>query len=69
MISSAVAAFASLRNARGPRSGRIKGAPWDPELAEAMTEHDIAVGEELVADVLLGELAVTTRQQHLSCCL
>jgi uncharacterized protein (TIGR02679 family) len=53
-----------VRNAHGPRPGRITGAPWDPELAEAMAEHDIAVVEELVADVLLEDLAAAARQQH-----
>ncbi|MEU5161125.1 TIGR02679 family protein [Streptomyces sp. NPDC020875] len=55
---------AIVRNADGPRPGRITGAPWDPELAEAMAEHDIAVVEELGADVLLEDLAAAARQQH-----
>ncbi|MFJ3189304.1 TIGR02679 family protein [Streptomyces halstedii] len=55
---------AIVRNAHGPRPGRITGAPWDPELTEAMAEHDIAVVEELVADVLLEDLAAAARQQH-----
>ncbi|MFD5727507.1 DUF2399 domain-containing protein [Streptomyces sp. NPDC058368] len=55
---------AIVRNAHGPRPGRITGAPWDPELAEAMTEHDIAVVEELVADVLLEVLAAAARRQY-----
>ncbi|AIA00566.1 hypothetical protein SAZ_00635 [Streptomyces noursei ZPM] len=52
----------------GPQPGRITGAPWDPELAEAMAEHDIAVVEELVADVLLEDLAAAARQEHPSGC-
>ncbi|MEV6734784.1 MULTISPECIES: TIGR02679 family protein [unclassified Streptomyces] len=44
-------------NPHGPLPGRITGAPWDPELAEAMAEHGTAVVEELVADVLLEDLA------------
>ncbi|MFJ3586763.1 TIGR02679 family protein [Streptomyces sp. NPDC090127] len=59
---------AIVRNAHGPRPGRITGAPWDPELAEAMAEHDIAVVEELVADVLLEDLAAAARQEHPTGC-
>ncbi|MFF8262054.1 TIGR02679 family protein [Streptomyces virginiae] len=59
---------AIVRNAHGPRPGRITGAPWDPELAEAMAEHDIAVVEELVADVLLEDLAAAARQEHPAGC-
>ncbi|MFG2504946.1 DUF2399 domain-containing protein [Streptomyces rubiginosohelvolus] len=32
---------AIVGNAHGSRPGRITGAPWDPELAEPMAEHDI----------------------------
>jgi hypothetical protein len=49
---------AVVRNARGPRPGRITEVPWDPELAEAMAEHGTAVVEELVADALLEDLAL-----------
>ncbi|MFE3070698.1 TIGR02679 family protein [Streptomyces sp. NPDC059247] len=59
---------AIVRNAHGPQPGRITGAPWDPELAEAMAEHDIAVVEELVADVLLEDLAAAARQEHRAGC-
>ncbi|MFF5721354.1 TIGR02679 family protein [Streptomyces buecherae] len=52
-----------VRNEQGPQPGRITGAPWDFELAEAMTEHGIAVVEELVADVLLEDLAAAARQE------
>ncbi|MFF3955241.1 TIGR02679 family protein [Streptomyces sp. NPDC001890] len=50
-------------NARGPHPGRITVAPWDPELAEVMAEHGIAMVEELVADVLLEDLAATARPE------
>ncbi|WP_327170600.1 TIGR02679 family protein [Streptomyces sp. NBC_00464] len=55
---------AVVSNEYGPQPGRITGAPWDPELAEAMAEHDIAVVEELVADGLLDDLAAAARQEH-----
>ncbi|MEU2250914.1 TIGR02679 family protein [Streptomyces sp. NPDC019224] len=48
---------AVARHAGGPPPGRITEAPWDPELAGAMAEHGTAVVEELVADVLLEDLA------------
>ncbi|MGW2896735.1 TIGR02679 family protein [Streptomyces sp. NPDC001212] len=53
-------------NAHGPQPGRITRAPWDPELAEAMAEHGTAVVEELVADVLLEDLAAMTQQERRS---
>ncbi|MFB7611631.1 DUF2399 domain-containing protein [Streptomyces gardneri] len=49
---------AVARHPHGPGAGRVTEAPWDPGLAGAMTEHDTAVVEELVADVLLDDLAV-----------
>ncbi|MDX2932780.1 TIGR02679 family protein [Streptomyces ipomoeae] len=49
---------AVARTPHGPRPGRLTEAPWDPELTRAMTEHGIAVVEELVADVLLADLAM-----------
>ncbi|AXQ53521.1 TIGR02679 family protein [Streptomyces koyangensis] len=55
---------AAVRNAHGPQPGRISEAPWDPQLAEAMAECDIAVVEELVADVLLEDLAAATARQE-----
>jgi uncharacterized protein (TIGR02679 family) len=45
------------RNPHGPQPGRLTEAPWDPELTRSMTEHGTAVVEELVADVLLEDLA------------
>ncbi|MFF2205165.1 TIGR02679 family protein [Streptomyces sp. NPDC058145] len=48
-------------NAHGPQPGRITEAPWDPELADAMAEHGTAVVEELVADVLLEDLAAIAK--------
>ncbi|WP_128092184.1 DUF2399 domain-containing protein, partial [Streptomyces resistomycificus] len=41
----------------GPQAGRITEAPWDAELAQAMTDHGSAVVEELVAAELLEDLA------------
>ncbi|MEV1007586.1 TIGR02679 family protein [Streptomyces sp. NPDC049881] len=41
----------------GPRPGRVTAAPWDAELAGAMSAHGTSVVEELVAPVLLGDLA------------
>ncbi|WP_098009534.1 TIGR02679 family protein [Streptomyces sp. sk226] len=55
---------AVARHARGPRPGRVTGAPWDPELADAMRERDMAVAEELVADTLLKDLAAESREDH-----
>ncbi|SCF76035.1 TIGR02679 family protein [Streptomyces sp. Ncost-T10-10d] len=55
---------AVVRNPHGPRPGRITEAPWDPELAGAMVEHGTAVVEELVADVLLEDLACTAQQER-----
>ncbi|MEU0910622.1 TIGR02679 family protein [Streptomyces althioticus] len=51
-------------NPRGPQPGRITEAPWDLDLAEAMAEHGIAVVEELVAEVLLKDLAGTALQRR-----
>jgi uncharacterized protein (TIGR02679 family) len=48
---------AVARTPHGPQPGRITEAPWDLELAEAMAEHGAAVVEELVAEVLLQDLA------------
>ncbi|WP_369250600.1 TIGR02679 family protein [Streptomyces sp. R41] len=55
---------AVVRNPHGPQPGRITEAPWDPELAEAMAEHGTAVVEELVADVLLEDLAGAAQQKR-----
>ncbi|MEU6931007.1 TIGR02679 family protein [Streptomyces sp. NPDC046374] len=48
---------AVARHPRGPHPGRVTEAPWDPELAEAMAQQGSALVEELVADVLLEDLA------------
>lgn len=40
----------------GPDPGRITEAPWDPHLAAAMRERRVAVVEERVTDLLLGDL-------------
>ncbi|MGW0287785.1 TIGR02679 family protein [Streptomyces sp. NPDC003236] len=48
----------------GPQPGRITEAPWDLELAEVMAEHDTAVVEELVAEVLLKDLADVAQQRR-----
>lgn len=55
---------AVARNPRGPQPGRITEAPWDLELAEVMAEHDTAVVEELVAEVLLKDLADVAQQRR-----
>ncbi|UJB44858.1 TIGR02679 family protein [Streptomyces sp. A1-5] len=52
---------AAARTPHGPPPGRLTAAPWDPELTTAMAEHGIAVVEELIADVLLEDLADATR--------
>ncbi|WP_405766115.1 TIGR02679 family protein [Streptomyces sp. NBC_00080] len=56
---------AVARNPRGPQPGRITEAPWDLELAEVMAQHDTAVVEELVAEVLLKDLADVAQQRRL----
>ncbi|UUU30360.1 TIGR02679 family protein [Streptomyces sp. CA-210063] len=48
---------AVARTPHGSQPGRLTEAPWDPELIRALTEHGAAVVEELVADVLLADLA------------
>ncbi|MFE7606863.1 TIGR02679 family protein [Streptomyces celluloflavus] len=45
----------------GPPPGRLTEAPWDPELTTAMAAHGTAVVEELVADLLLDDLADAAR--------
>ncbi|MFI8306383.1 TIGR02679 family protein [Streptomyces sp. NPDC085927] len=55
---------AVARNPRGPQPGRITEAPWDLELAGAMAEHGTAVVEELVAELLLEDLAGMAQQRH-----
>ncbi|MGW2825774.1 TIGR02679 family protein [Streptomyces sp. NPDC001443] len=54
-------------NTLGPHPGRITEAPWDHEIAQAMTEHGIAVVEELVADTLLEDLAAMARSEPATC--
>ncbi|RZB16040.1 TIGR02679 family protein [Streptomyces sp. F001] len=48
---------AAARAPGGPGPGRLTEAPWDPQLASAMADHGTAVVEELVADMLLADLA------------
>lgn len=52
---------AVARTPDGPSPGRLTEAPWDPELAVAMAECGTAVVEELIADVLLEDLAPHVR--------
>jgi uncharacterized protein (TIGR02679 family) len=50
----------ALRGApAGPPVGKVTEAPWDPELAGALRDTDIAVSEERVAGGLLDALAGT----------
>jgi uncharacterized protein (TIGR02679 family) len=46
----------------GPAPGRLTDAPWDPDLAAALAAHAVAVPEERVAPVLLGDLVQPCRQ-------
>lgn len=55
---------AVVLNPCGPQPGRITEAPWDLDLAEAMEEHGTAVVEELVAEVLLKDLAGTAQRRR-----
>ncbi|MFE3826329.1 TIGR02679 family protein [Streptomyces sp. NPDC059092] len=48
---------AVARTPYGLPPGRVTEAPWDPELATALSGHGAAVVEELVADLLLADLA------------
>ncbi|TMR42106.1 TIGR02679 family protein [Actinomadura geliboluensis] len=45
-----------------PDPGRVGGSPWDPALARAIAERRVAVLEEKLAEVLLGDIsrAITT---------
>ncbi|MFE2558364.1 TIGR02679 family protein [Streptomyces sp. NPDC059352] len=52
---------AVARTPDGPPPGRLSEAPWDPELTATMAGHGAAVVEELVADVLLDDLADARR--------
>jgi uncharacterized protein (TIGR02679 family) len=36
--------------------GSVPDTPWDPGLAEAMRDRDVAVPEERIADTLVGDL-------------
>ncbi|TDP91191.1 uncharacterized protein (TIGR02679 family) [Labedaea rhizosphaerae] len=40
----------------GPSVGRVTDAPWDPDLAGHLREHDVTVSEERVAETLMAEL-------------
>jgi uncharacterized protein (TIGR02679 family) len=44
----------------GPQPGRLTPAPWDPDLTRAMEELRVTVMEEVVADLLLDDLAHQT---------
>jgi len=50
---------ALARAPHGPAVGRLTDAPWDPALTPLMAEHGTAVVEEMVADLLLADLART----------
>ncbi|HZC52447.1 MAG TPA: TIGR02679 family protein [Mycobacterium sp.] len=43
-------------NNRLPLTGRVEPTPWDDELRASMTATDVAVHEEAVIDILLGDL-------------
>jgi uncharacterized protein (TIGR02679 family) len=45
----------------GPPPGRLTDAPWDPHLAAALAERGVAVPEERLAPLLLGDLAAHLR--------
>ncbi|MGH3985081.1 MAG: TIGR02679 family protein [Pseudonocardiaceae bacterium] len=45
----------------GPAPGRLTDAPWDPDLAAALTERAVAVPEERVASALLDDLVQAGR--------
>jgi uncharacterized protein (TIGR02679 family) len=46
----------------GPLTGREAATPWDPALADAMRERGVAVHEEQVVEVLLGEWSDVCRR-------
>ncbi|MFD0350477.1 TIGR02679 family protein [Kitasatospora aburaviensis] len=48
---------AATRVSSGPDPGRLTPAPWDRALVETMAELRTAVVEEVVADILLDDLA------------
>ncbi|MFI6444585.1 TIGR02679 family protein [Kitasatospora sp. NPDC050543] len=48
---------AATRVPSGPDPGRLTPAPWDPALVDVMAELRTAVVEEVIADVLLDDLA------------
>ncbi|MFE3887782.1 TIGR02679 family protein [Streptomyces lydicus] len=58
---------AVARISHGLRPGRLTEAPWDPELTTAMTDRGTAVVEELVADVLLEDLAAAAQLYGMAC--
>jgi uncharacterized protein (TIGR02679 family) len=64
MTSSEYLAVASARNDRPRLRGAVRKTPWDPDLAEAMNQEDVAVFEEEMVDRLLdGMLSSWSPQQ------
>lgn len=43
--------------AAGPPVGRVDNTPWDPQLAEAIREHGVALLEEVVVEALLADMS------------
>ncbi|MFI2652849.1 DUF2399 domain-containing protein, partial [Micromonospora fulviviridis] len=41
----------------GPPVGRVDDTPWDPQLAEVVRAHGVALLEEMVVDSLLADMA------------
>jgi uncharacterized protein (TIGR02677 family) len=52
----------NTRRPHGPSPGQVTEAPWDPRLATVMREQGVAVVEERVTGLLLGDLACEARQ-------
>jgi hypothetical protein len=44
--------------------GSVPDTPWDPGLAEAMRDRDVAVPEERIADTLVGDLVQAADAQR-----
>ncbi|MEV0368885.1 DUF2399 domain-containing protein [Streptomyces sp. NPDC050636] len=57
---------AVVRTPYGPPPGRLTEAPWDPELIVEMNGHSTAVVEELIADILLADLADAARSDGMT---
>ncbi|MEU6232164.1 TIGR02679 family protein [Kitasatospora sp. NPDC047058] len=55
---------AAARVPAAPDPGRLTPAPWDGALVDAMAERRIAVVEEVVADLLLDDLAGHRHEQE-----